>query len=136
MDLATYNANKPPTSQVHKTLPGVPLDGAVVSGTPSLTGESMPVEKSKVVSGLTAMAAFLETIGKLKALAVDKTGTISEGRPRVSRVVSVDSNDKAEIGRIAAAFDRHSDHPLIWDRTLLAIWHRQSSESSAETFDF
>jgi hypothetical protein len=53
--LATYTANKPPTSQVHKTLPGVPLDGAVVSGTPSLTGES-PVEKSKVVSGVTAMA--------------------------------------------------------------------------------
>jgi cation transport ATPase len=75
LDLATYNANKPPTSQVHKTLPGVPLDGAVVSGTPSLIGESMPVEKSKVVSGLTAMArrgvhikcsAFLEAIGKLK----------------------------------------------------------------------
>ena len=109
-----------------------------MSGTPSLTGESMPVEKSKVVSGLTGMArrgvqikcsAFLEAIGKLKALAVDKTGTISEGRPRVTRVVSVDSNDKAEIGRIAAAFDRHSDHPLIWDRTLLAICHRQSSES-------
>src|ERR1700732_1096526 len=104
----------------------------------------MPVEKSKVVSGLTAMArrgvqikcsAFLEAIGKLKALAVDKAGTISEGRPRVTRVVSVDSNDKAEIGRIAGAFDRHSDHPLIWDRTLLAICHRQSSESSAETFD-
>jgi hypothetical protein len=44
----------------------------VVSGTPSLTSESMPVEKSKVLSGLTAMArrgvhikcsAFLETIG-------------------------------------------------------------------------
>jgi hypothetical protein len=32
------------------------LDGAVVSGTPSLTDKSMPVEKSKVVSGLTAMA--------------------------------------------------------------------------------
>jgi hypothetical protein len=46
LDLATYNANKPPTSQVHKTLPGVPLDGAVVSGTPSLTGESMPVENA------------------------------------------------------------------------------------------
>jgi len=79
-----------------------------VSGTPSFTGESMPVEKSKVVSGLTAMvrrgvqikcSAFLEAIGNLKALAV--AGTISEGRPRVTRVVSVDSNDKAKIGRIA-----------------------------------
>ena len=74
-----------------------------------------------IVSGLTAMArrgvlikggAFLEAVGKLKALAVDKTGTITEGRPRVTRVVSVDSTDEAEIVRIAAAIDTHSDHPL------------------------
>jgi Zn2+/Cd2+-exporting ATPase len=56
--------------------------------------------------------AFLEAMGKLKALAVDKTGTITEGRPRVTRVVSVDSTDEAEIVRIAAAIDTHSDHPL------------------------
>src|SRR5258705_9378532 len=74
-----------------------------------------------IVSGLTALArrgvlikgcVFLEAIGKLKALAVDKTGTITEGRPRVTRVVSVDSTDEAEIVRIAAAIDTHSDHPL------------------------
>jgi Zn2+/Cd2+-exporting ATPase len=74
-----------------------------------------------IVSGLTAMArrgvlikggAFLEAIGKLKALAVDKTGTITEGRPRVTRVVLVNSTDEAEIVRIAAAIDTHSDHPL------------------------
>jgi Cd2+/Zn2+-exporting ATPase len=67
----------------------------------------MPAEKSKVVSGLTAMArrgvhikcsAFLEAIGKLTALAVDKTGTISEGRPRVTRIVSVDSNERCGSG--------------------------------------
>jgi Cd2+/Zn2+-exporting ATPase len=74
-----------------------------------------------IVSGLTAMArrgvlikggAFLEAVGKLKALAVDKTGTITEGRPRVTRVVSIDSTDEAEIVWIAAAIDTHSDHPL------------------------
>jgi len=74
-----------------------------------------------IVSGLTAMArngvlikggAFLEAIGKLKALAVDKTGTITEGRPCVTHVVSVNSADETEIVRIAAAIDTHSDHPL------------------------
>jgi Zn2+/Cd2+-exporting ATPase len=74
-----------------------------------------------IVSGLTAMArrgvlikggAFLEAIGKLKALAVDKTGTITEGRPRVACVVPVNSTDEIEIVRIAAAIDTHSDHPL------------------------
>ena len=74
-----------------------------------------------IVSALTAMArrgvlikggAFLETIGKLKALAVDKTGTITEGRPRVIGVIPVNSTDEAEIVRIAAAIDTHSHHPL------------------------
>ena len=74
-----------------------------------------------IVSGLAAMArrgvlikggAFLEAIGQLKALAVDKTGTITEGQPRVTRVVPINSTDEAEIVRIAAAIDTHSDHPL------------------------
>jgi Cd2+/Zn2+-exporting ATPase len=74
-----------------------------------------------IVSGLTAMArrgvlikggAFLEAIGQLKALAVDKTGTITEGRPRVTRVVPLNSTEEVEIARIAAAIDTHSDHPL------------------------
>ena len=74
-----------------------------------------------IVSGLTAMArrgvlikggVFLEAIGKLKALAVDKTGTITEGRPRVTHVVPVNSADETEIVRIAASVDTHSDHPL------------------------
>ncbi len=74
-----------------------------------------------VVSGLTAMArrgvlikggAVLEAVGKLRALAVDKTGTITEGKPRVTKVVTVTSKDEAEIVRIAAAIDTHSEHPL------------------------
>jgi Cd2+/Zn2+-exporting ATPase len=74
-----------------------------------------------IVSGLTAMArrgvliksgVFLEAIGKLKALAVDKTGTITEGRPQVTRIVPVNATDEVKIVRIAAAIDTHSDHPL------------------------
>jgi Zn2+/Cd2+-exporting ATPase len=74
-----------------------------------------------IVSGLTAIArrgvlikggAFLEAIGQLKALAVDKTGTITEGRPRVTRVLPINSTEEVEIARIAAAIDTHSDHPL------------------------
>jgi Zn2+/Cd2+-exporting ATPase len=73
-----------------------------------------------VVAGLTALArrgvlvkggAHLETIGKLKALAMDKTGTLTEGRPRVLEVQAVTGEaDKAL--EIAAAIDDHSSHPL------------------------
>ncbi|MHA3773073.1 heavy metal translocating P-type ATPase [Verrucomicrobiota bacterium sgz303538] len=74
-----------------------------------------------IVSGLTAMArrgvlvkggAFMEAVGKLRALAVDKTGTITEGRPRVTRVMRVRARNEADVLRVAAAIDSHSNHPL------------------------
>ena len=74
-----------------------------------------------IVSGLTAMArrgvlikggTHLEAIGKLRALAVDKTGTITEGKPKVTKVTAWNEKREEEIVRIAAAIDAHSDHPL------------------------
>ncbi len=74
-----------------------------------------------IVSGLTAMArrgvlikggVFLEQIGKLKALAVDKTGTITEGKPRIQQVIPWNHKSEEEILRVAAAIDTHSQHPL------------------------
>ena len=74
-----------------------------------------------IVSGLTAMAkkgvlikggAGLEAIGKLRALAVDKTGTITEGVPRILQLHSVNGTNENDILAIAASIDRHSTHPL------------------------
>ena len=74
-----------------------------------------------VVSGLTAMArrgvlikggAYLEIVGKLRALAVDKTGTITRGLPEVTEVISLAEQSSEEIIKIAAAIDTHSDHPI------------------------
>ncbi len=74
-----------------------------------------------IVSGLTAMArrgvlikggAHLEAVGKLRALAVDKTGTITEGKPRVLRVVTFNGKSETAVTAIAAAIDTHSEHPL------------------------
>lgn len=74
-----------------------------------------------IVAGLTALArrgvlvkggAHLETIGRLKALAVDKTGTITEGKPKVQGVEPVGPATESDVLRIAAAIDDHSAHPL------------------------
>ena len=74
-----------------------------------------------IVAGLTALArrgvlvkggAHLETIGRLKALAVDKTGTITEGKPKVQEVELVNAQSASDVLRIAAAIDDHSAHPL------------------------
>lgn len=74
-----------------------------------------------VVSGLTAMArrgvlvkggVFLETLGKLKALAVDKTGTITEGVPQVLVLKKWGDQEENEIIRIAGSIEKLSTHPL------------------------
>ncbi|MFH0907329.1 MAG: heavy metal translocating P-type ATPase [bacterium] len=93
-----------------------------------------------VVSGLTAMArrgvlikggAFLEAIGKLRALAVDKTGTITEGRPRVLHVIPFSATSAAEIIRVAAAIDVHSEHPMA--QAVVAYAHEQRVEFPRST---
>jgi Cd2+/Zn2+-exporting ATPase len=74
-----------------------------------------------IVSGLTALArrgvlikggAHLEAVGKLRALAVDKTGTITQGRPQVTGVIPVSGLSEEDVLRRAAAIDAHSEHPL------------------------
>jgi Zn2+/Cd2+-exporting ATPase len=74
-----------------------------------------------VVSGLTAMAragvlikggAYLEALGSLRALAADKTGTITEGKPQVQEVIPWNHTSESEIVGIAASLDAQSSHPL------------------------
>lgn len=74
-----------------------------------------------IVAGLTAMArrgvlvkggAHLESIARLRALAVDKTGTITEGKPTVQSLEMIGSHSEEDVLRIAAAIDTHSSHPL------------------------
>jgi len=43
---------------------------------------------------------------------VDKTGTLTEGRPRLTGIVSVGRISESEILRLAAAIEQHSEHPL------------------------
>ena len=74
-----------------------------------------------IVAGLTALArrgvlikggAHLETLAHLKALAVDKTGTITEGKPKVTEVVAWGQANADDVVRIASAIDENSSHPL------------------------
>jgi len=43
---------------------------------------------------------------------VDKTGTLTEGRPRLARVVALDGASEDEVVRVAASLERSSEHPL------------------------
>ncbi|MCC6970032.1 MAG: copper-translocating P-type ATPase [Phycisphaerales bacterium] len=54
----------------------------------------------------------LETAHKLSAVVLDKTGTITEGKPTLSDLVAAPGADEHELLRLAASAERHSEHPL------------------------
>jgi Cu+-exporting ATPase len=57
-------------------------------------------------------AEALEVLEKVDTLVVDKTGTMTEGRPRLAAVVALPPHDEAELLRLAASLERGSEHPL------------------------
>ena len=56
--------------------------------------------------------AHMEAAAHLKAIAMDKTGTLTEGRPSVTQVVAMNGHTETELLARAAAMEGHSDHPL------------------------
>jgi Cu+-exporting ATPase len=57
-------------------------------------------------------AEALETMEKVDTLVVDKTGTLTEGKPKLISVIAGEGHDEAEIVRLAASLERGSEHPL------------------------
>src|SRR3546814_2303723 len=57
-------------------------------------------------------AEALEHMEKVDTLVVDKTGTLTEGKPAVTRIIAVDGYEETELLRIAAGVERASEHPL------------------------
>src|SRR5438270_147533 len=57
-------------------------------------------------------AEALETLGKADTLVVDKTGTLTEGKPRLVTVEAAEGFQENELLRLAASLERASEHPL------------------------
>ncbi len=57
-------------------------------------------------------AEALERMEKVDTLVVDKTGTLTEGKPAVTAVVAAEGFSEAELLRLAASVERASEHPL------------------------
>ena len=55
---------------------------------------------------------YVEVPGRLRAIALDKTGTLTEGRPSVREIVPLSGHTEAELIEIAAAIEAQSEHPL------------------------
>jgi len=57
-------------------------------------------------------AEALETFGKVETLIIDKTGTLTEGKPRLSAVIPQPGIDENDLLQLAASLERSSEHPL------------------------
>jgi Cu+-exporting ATPase len=57
-------------------------------------------------------AEALERLEKITTLVVDKTGTLTEGKPKLIDVLPVDGFDAKELLHIAASLEQNSEHPL------------------------
>ena len=79
-------------------------------------------------------AEALERLEKIDTLVVDKTGTLTEGRPAVTAITTVPGVDQTELLRLAASLERGSEHPLA-DAILRAAKDRGLSLAEASEFD-
>jgi Cu+-exporting ATPase len=70
------------------------------------------VGKGALGGVLIKSAEALERMEKVNTLVVDKTGTLTEGKPRVVAIVPAPGRSEAEILPLAASLERSSEHPL------------------------
>ena len=57
-------------------------------------------------------AEAIETLHKVNILVIDKTGTLTEGKPQLLSVVTAEGADEQRLLRLAASLERGSEHPL------------------------
>jgi P-type Cu+ transporter len=57
-------------------------------------------------------AEALETMEKVTTIVVDKTGTLTQGKPQLTSVVPAPGTDPGDVVRLAASLEQHSEHPL------------------------
>lgn len=83
---------------------------ALAISTPSavLSGVARAARGGVLIKG----GAPLENLGRLTAIAFDKTGTITQGKPRLTDVEPAEGVEQSELLRIAVAVEELSDHPL------------------------
>ena len=79
-------------------------------------------------------AEALERFEKVDTLVLDKTGTLTEGRPSVTAIRPAAGFDEGELLRLSASLERSSEHPLA-DAVVRAATERKLALSEATEFD-
>lgn len=79
-------------------------------------------------------AEALERMEKVDTLVVDKTGTLTEGRPKLTRIVAAEGFDEDELLALAAALESGSEHPLA-NAIIMAAREKNLTLAAVSDFD-
>ena len=105
----------PPPSMVHAIVAAVSV---LIIACPCALGLATPMSimtatgRGAQAGVLIRDAEALERFAAVDTLIVDKTGTLTEGRPRLTDVIAADGHDEDRLLSLAAALERGSEHPL------------------------
>ncbi len=79
-------------------------------------------------------AVSMEETGKVQIVALDKTGTITNGEPKVTDIIPSDGIKENELLSLAYALEKKSEHPLA--RAILSLAKERNLENNIEVTDF
>ncbi len=90
--------------------------------------------KGATIGVLFKNAEAIEVLRKVDTLVIDKTGTLTEGKPKVVSVVPSEGTDAADLLRAAASLERGSEHPLA-SAIVKAAEERNAALTKADDFE-
>ena len=79
-------------------------------------------------------AVSMEETGKVQVVALDKTGTITNGEPKVTDIIPAEGIGEAELLSLAYMLEQRSEHPLA--RAILSLAKERQMEKSEEITNF
>ncbi len=102
---------------------GLATPMAIMVGTGRGAGEGILIRNAEA----------LEVLEKVDTLVVDKTGTLTEGKPTVMSVVAAEGSSEEDVLHLAGSLERASEHPLA-AAVLVAARNRKVETSAVESF--
>lgn len=75
----------------------------------------------------------LENLGKIQIIALDKTGTITKGEPKVTDIYKIEAKNDDELVKVAYALEKNSEHPLA--KAIVNYVESENTSSVTNNFD-
>jgi len=106
--IAGYDASFVMVVVVSVLLIACPCALGLATPTAVMVGTGKGAENGILIKG----GETLETANKIKTVVLDKTGTVTEGKPHVTDIVATGKYNADEVLRLAASAEKYSEHPL------------------------